>query len=52
MLWKLIWQMNGLVCSPLRDHHNAADFLHLWIIWRTSAVQIACNLKTSRWRNQ
>lgn len=45
VLWQLIGQVNSLMGAPLWHHHNTANFFHLWIIWRTCAIQITRNLE-------
>src|SRR5690242_20548792 len=38
--------MHRLMCAPLRRNDDAADFLHLRVVRRTHAVQIAGDLKS------
>lgn len=45
MLWQLVGQVNGLMCTPLWHHHDTADFLYLRVIWRAGSIQITCNLQ-------
>jgi len=40
-------QMDHLMCTPLRWHHNAADLFYLRVVRWTHTVQVAGNLTTS-----
>lgn len=46
MLGQLARQVHCLVGAPLWNHHDAADLLHLGVIWRAHTIQVPCNLKT------
>lgn len=46
MLGQLAGQVYGLVGTPLWYHHDAADLLHLGVVWRAHPIQVSCNLKT------
>lgn len=46
MLGQLARQVHGLVSAPLWYHHNAADLLHLGVIWWAHPIQVSCNLET------
>lgn len=50
MLWQLVGQVNGLMCTPLWHHHDTADFLYLRVIWRAGSIQITCNLQEKIYR--
>lgn len=41
---KEVWQVDHLVSSPLRWHHDASDLFHLRIIRRTDPKKVSCNL--------
>lgn len=45
MTGQLVGQVDSLVCSPLWHHDDATDLLHLRVVWRTGAVQVASNLE-------
>lgn len=50
---QLVGEVDGLMRPPLRYHDDTTDLLHLGVIWRAGAVQVARNLekqKRSRWR--
>lgn len=46
MSGQLVGQVDSLVCAPLWHHDDAADLLHLRVVWWTGAVQVSCNLDT------
>ena len=46
MLGQLARQVHSLVSAPLWYHHNAADLLHLGVIWWAHPIQVSCNLET------
>lgn len=48
VLWELVGEMHGLVGSPLRHHHDAADLLHLGVIRGAGAIQVTCNLEETQ----
>lgn len=50
MLGQLARQVHSLVGTPLWYHHDAADFLHLGVIWWANPIQVSCNLETRRSR--
>lgn len=49
--WQQVGEVNGLVSAPLRDHHNTANLLDLWVVRRTDSVQEASNLNTEGQRD-
>lgn len=44
MSWELVGEVDGLVGPPLGHHDDAADLLHLGVVWGTGAVEVASNL--------
>lgn len=46
MLGQLARQVHGLVSAPLWYHYDAADLLHLGVIWWAHSIQVSCNLET------
>lgn len=44
MLGQLAGEMDGLMGSPLRHHHNTPNLLHLGVVWGTHPIEVACNL--------
>ena len=44
VLRQLDGQVDRLMRSPLRRHHDATNLLHLWIVRRTDALQVAGDL--------
>lgn len=46
MLGQLARQVHSLVSAPLWHHHDAADLLHLGVIWWAHPIQVSCNLET------
>lgn len=46
MLGQLARQVHSLVSAPLWYHHDAADLLHLGVIWWAYPIEVPCNLET------
>lgn len=44
MAWQLVGQVDSLVGSPLWHHDDAADLLHLGVVWWAGSIQVAGNL--------
>ena len=44
MLRRLLGQGNVLIGTNLRDHHDRADLLDHWIVWRTHSIHVASDL--------
>lgn len=44
MLGQLAGEVDGLMGSPLRHHHNTPNLLHLGVVWGTHPIEVACNL--------
>lgn len=45
MTRQLVGQVDSLVSSPLWDHNDAPDLLHLRVVWWTGAIQVSSNLE-------
>lgn len=48
MARQLVGQVDSLVSSPLWHHDNAANLLHLGVVWWTSSIQVASNLEQEK----
>lgn len=48
MAGQLVGQVDSLVSSPLWHHDDAADLLHLGVVWWTGSIQVAGNLDRQR----
>ena len=44
MSWELVGQVDRLVSPPLGHHYDAADLLHLGVVWGTGAIEVASDL--------
>lgn len=51
MTRQLVGQVDSLVSSPLWHHDDAADLLHLGVVWWTGAIQVAGNLYRQKVNN-
>lgn len=44
VLRQLVWQVYSLVSAPLGRHHDTPDLLHLRVVRRAVAVEVATDL--------
>ena len=45
MSWELVGKVDGLVSAPLGHHYDAADLLHLGVVWGAGAIEVTSNLE-------